>query len=250
MLRAIKNKLRPLYYRLFERGKLGYLQKRERCGYAPYNLELYTKLMEQLQNHPDINLLSFNDNHTQNDKVNVYLRHDIDTIDCMRNMPQLLDINLVHGIEVGVYFRVDDDEYRLQEHRDVVKAYKEKGIEMGLHTVFWERDDFMEAFKEETEKFEGEAGFRPLSFTVHGSGNYRKDVKEKFYSQIERRWGEFGYECTDCHPQFRRYHYVIEDCHWDEEIQQRFIYRDFEKLPDFLEKGKIYLILTHPCYWK
>lgn len=184
------------------------------------------------------------------DQINLFVRHDIDTATCMHNMAILLDIDRKFNFQSGVYFRVDDEEYSLSDHKDEIQTILADGFEVGLHSVCYIEDNYMEAFRRETEKFTREAGFRPKSFTVHGLGQFRLDVRLKFYDEIADRLDEFGYEFSDCCSKLRSYDYVIEDCHWDETKKARYIKSDFFRLSTILDYGKHFLILTHPSYWQ
>lgn len=249
MLQSIKNRIRPLYHSIFNRKRQGYIKSREAEMNAPYPASIYENILLKLKANKEIKLLPFNQKPSKSGPINLYLRHDIDTLKCVKNMPMMLDINLKTEMMAAVYFRVDDDEYRLKDLKDVALEYKARGFEMGLHTVCWAEDDYMGQFAMETEKFADELGFRPKSFTVHGAGALRQEERQQFYIEIDKRWDEFDYERTDCHPRFRRYHYVIEDCHLSNPDQNRFIYKDFIEVPTFFQRGKNYIILTHPCYW-
>jgi len=182
--------------------------------------------------------------------VNIYVRHDIDTAQCILRMESMLDIDRSFDVQAGVFFRADDQEYSLLEHREAIQTARRAGFEVGLHTVCYLQDDPLRELKRETEKFAGETGFRPRSFTVHGLGRERIEARLKFYEDIAARSGEFGYEFSDCHSKWRTYDYVIEDCHWDEARKARYIYDDFRQPPSFLDSNKNCLILTHPCYWQ
>jgi hypothetical protein len=137
----------------------------------------------------------------------------------------------------------------LRDWREAAQTARQQGFEVGLHTVCYVHDDYLRAFRQETEKFSDETGFAPRTFTVHGLGQHRLETRLRFYEEIAARLADFGYSFSDCHHTLRTYDYVIEDCHWDGARQARFIYEDFATPPDWFWKGRHYLLLTHPCYW-
>jgi hypothetical protein len=249
MKREIINKLRNVKHFLLDKNRHEYIKTREIVEYAPYKVGIYENMLSQLKNDEDIYIHDFVSGKPKEDKINFFLRHDIDTKGCIENMSLLLDLNKKYNIHSGVYFRVDDDEYRLGDYREVVNKCKNQGFEVGLHTVCYVKDDFMKEFVRETEKFIDETGIIPESFTVHGLGEFRVETRKIFYEEIAKRINEFGYTFTDCHKKFRKYDYVIQDCNLIVEKQQRYIFDDFINRPPFFKKGGEYLILTHPCYW-
>ncbi len=215
---------------------------------APYDISLYRNLLEGALESPEVQATPFLAN-TRADAVNLYIRHDIDFKQCMDRMPLLVDIDKGLGVRSGVYFRADDSEYALPEHRELIQEYHRAGFEVGLHTVCYLDDDYMATFARETEKFTAEVGLRPRSFTVHGLGRHRLDVRVRFGREILGRLEEFGYKHCDLHYSVRAYDYIIQDCHLKNEERPFHILEDFLKLPPFFRKGRNYLILTHPTHW-
>jgi len=226
----------------------GYLKKRERASWAPYDLSIYRQLVLQIARLPDLEFMPFLENQKHSEKIQIFVRHDIDTHRCIGNLSPLLNIDRSATVCAGVYFRVDDEEYLLRGYREVIRFYRDSGFEVGLHTCCYTKDNVFEEFKRETEKFAEEAGFWPTSFSVHGLGDYRQAARIKFYREIANRLEEFGYKFGDI-PPLRSYDYVVQDCHFDEN-RNFFIYDDFVHLPLFFPKGTTFLILTHPCYWR
>ena len=228
-----------------------YTKRRKVLMIAPYPTALYATFLSQCQGSKRIQIHPFTEqNITDGSRVHLFVRHDIDTKTCIQKIHLLLDIDQDLGIQAGVYFRVDDREYRLSDYRNVIQALRPRGLEIGLHTLCYLEDDYLSAFRRETGKFFDELGFKPRSFTVHGLGPQRLEVRLRFYEEVAPRLGEFGYEFCDCHSLWRKYHYVIEDCHRDEGKEALYIYDDFSEPPSFLGLGDNFLILTHPCYWK
>ena len=219
--------------------------------FAPYPTTLYATLLSRCQVSKRIQFHPFTEQSIKDgSEVHLFVRHDIDTETCIQKMDLLLDIDQNLGIPAGVYFRVDDQEYRVSDYRNVIQSLRSLGLEIGLHTLCYLEDDYFSAFRRETGKFYDELGFKPRSFTVHGLGPHRLEVRLRFCEEIALRLDEFGYEFCDCHSLWRRYNYVIEDCHRDVGKEALYIYDDFNEPPSFLGSGENLLILTHPCYWK
>ncbi len=217
---------------------------------ASYPIAIYKQLLDAVRKMDSCAFEDFSSSKIIEDKITVFFRHDIDTINCLKNMPLLLDIDIQEKVASPCFLRVDEEEYSLYDANKLVQKYVERGVEFGLHTVCYIDDNYLKAFEDETNKFINAFGFQPKTFTVHGLGQYRSDVRAQFYSDISTRLNEFGYEFSDCCANLRTYHYVIEDCHWNAKNQCRFIYDDFKKLPRNIKRGMNVLILTHPCYWK
>jgi hypothetical protein len=123
-------------------------------------------------------------------------------------------------------------------------------MEVGLHTSCYVVPDYEARFREETARFVDTFGFQPRSFTVHGLGDFRADVRQRLVETIGRDPGSHGYVFSDCDPSLREYEYVITDCHIDPESDSRQIYEDVVALPPFLAGDRDYLVLIHPCYWR
>jgi hypothetical protein len=228
-----------------------YMRRRKILLFAPYPTTLYATLLSQCQRSNRFQVHPFTkQNIVDCSRAHIFVRHDIDTNTCIQKMHLLLDIDQDLGIPAGVYFRADDREYRLSDYRNVIQALRSRRLEIGLHTLCYLEDDYLSALGRETGKFYDELGFKPRSFTVHGLGPQRLEARLRFYEEVAPRLGEFGYEFCDCHSLWRRYNYVIEDCHRDEGKEALCIYDDFSEPPSFLGLGENLLILTHPCYWK
>ena len=186
----------------------------------------------------------------------------------------MLEIDRSREVRPGVYFRVDagvwspapsyepysppldlvDDEYPFRDCRRHVKALVTAGLEVGLHSVCYTAEDVWGAFRAETEKFEEESGVRPRSFTMHGLGTQRLDVRLRFVAEIAERIEDFGDVFSDVHPKLREYDFVLEkpphDSRWDEAREARVLRDDFVRFPVGAPSIGRCLVLTHPCYWR
>jgi hypothetical protein len=227
-----------------------YLKWRRIACHAPFPVHIYQGLLLQALSNPRIRVLPFTDTGSPSaNQTNLYVRHDIDTRECVQNMALLLDIDQEVGVRAGVYFRADDGEYALEDYRKEIQAYRATGFEIGLHTVCYLKDDYLDALRKETELFTRSLGFSPTSFTVHGMGPCRMDVRMRFCEEICGRLAEFGFTFSDCCPHLRSYDHTIHDSHWNTKERVRFLYSDFIRLPLFSRGSSTYVLLTHPGYW-
>lgn len=232
-------------------GVIRYLETRQPHAYAPYDAGLYVALLRQIRAAPDIELAAFSRaRRSEEGRPRLYLRHDVDMPACVENLPILLDIDLAEDISSPVYVRTDGTDYRPEAVAAAVAHYRAKGVEFGLHSSCYTEDDYIGALRREIERFAECFGFRPTSFTVHGLGSFRAEIRDRFAEEIVDRLAEFGFVFTDCNIRMRQYHYVISDCHFDAATGRRYICDDMVSLPRFFEPGRDYLVLTHPCYWR
>jgi len=225
--------------------------EREIWSFAPYSISIYQNLLKQLSSSGEYivchleNVLEIK----RKNKISILIRHDIDTLDCIRNMTVLLEEDLRYGFIPCVYLRVDREAYSIREWRTLLDAYQKKGVPFGLHSTCYIHDNYLERFRQETKIFIEETGIIPKSFTLHGLGQYCLKNRIAFISKARRIGKENSYVMTDCSKDYVSYDYVLHDSHWDEASQRRYILKDFEEIPLF-SRGKSYLVLTHPCYWE
>jgi hypothetical protein len=226
-------------------------RKGKRLTFAPYPLSIYQRLLKNLSmddQYVICNLEDYSDRAKEN-RVHILIRHDIDTLDCLRKMEFLLEEDLKHGFRPAVYLRVDEEAYSLREWKGLIGEYHSRGVPFGLHSVCYVHRNYLDIFQKETQAFIRETGIVPKSFTLHGLGDYGIENRSQFIKQAKQIVEDHGYDITDCSTDFISYEYVIHDSHWDAANQKRYALEEFIHLPKCL-KGKAYLILTHPCYWR
>jgi hypothetical protein len=245
----MRDAVAALRARLSDYRKDRFLRRRRRRATAPYPLSIYRDLCRRVAAGRVVNPPFAIPARPRPRELRVFLRHDVDTALCTTRLRAIADANLETGTRAGIFFRVDDEEYRMRDHRALAAELYGEGFEVGLHTACYVDDDYLGRLRREAEKFANEVGFAPSTFTVHGLGLFRWEVRQRFYEEIADCLAKFGFAFSDCHPSLRAYDYVIEDCHRDTTTGARFIYEDFERLPLFLRPAHDYLVLTHPCYW-
>jgi hypothetical protein len=233
-----------------DRAKTLYVEKRRPHAYAPHDVALYGKLLRQARTAASVELAPFAEPTANTGRPRLYFRHDVDTPGCVDMLAKVLDVNLAESVPSPVYVRTDGTEYDPADVADTVAAYRMRGVEFGLHSSCYTQDDCFGALRRETDRFAEHFGFRPRSFTVHGLGEYRYAVRERFSLEIVGRLSEFGFVFTDCSARMRNYDYVITDCHLEPDTGRRLIYDDMLHLPRFFQPRRDYLVLTHPCYWR
>ena len=225
--------------------------KREILSFAPHRIVIYEDLLKTLSSDEKYMVCNLENvlEKKRKDKINILLRHDIDTAECIENMSLLLEKDLKHQFIPSVYLRVDGKAYDLRRWRNAIDEYHRMGIPFGLHSVCYIHDRYFEIFREETRRFIDETGVTPKSFTLHGLGEHGLKNRMEFISKAKRAAKENGYSMTDCSKNYISYDYVIHDSHWDEISQNRYIWDEFVGIRGFSE-GRFYLLLTHPCYWE
>ena len=250
MLLRLADRLRTVRVVARDRAKTQYIKQRRPLAYAPHDVALYVKLLRQARRAAGLDLGSFTEPIANTGRPRLYFRHDVDTAACIEMLPRLIDANLSVGVASPVYVRTDGVDYAPAALAEIVAEYSARGVEFGLHSACYTEDDYFGALREEIGRFEACFGFRPRSFTVHGLGEHRSAVRDRFSAEIIARLHEFGFAFTDCDARMRRYDYVITDCHPDPDTGRRMIYDDMLHLPRFFQRGRDYLVLTHPCYWR
>ena len=227
----------------------------EPACHAPYRISEYERTLIEAKRQgvvfPHVTAPGWHyQPHVRAIRPRLFLRHDVDTAACLRKLPMLLAINRMLGVPCGVYIRVDGEAYDPAEVAPMISAYQSELIEFGLHTTCYVHDDYLATFRRETDMLAAIIGHPPRSFTVHGLGPVRLDIRRRFVAHIKDQLADYGYEFSDCDSSLRYYDHVIQDCHWDEARSQRYLRDDFWAMRRQLVKGHVYLLLTHPCYWK
>ncbi|WP_448207920.1 hypothetical protein [Azospirillum sp. sgz302134] len=219
---------------------------------APYPIDVYRTTLRRLLGRRGVTVFPFTSRAAiPRGQTVLFVRHDVDTRDCVRNMGRLLAVDHELGIPAATYIRVDGIDYDPAECREEVARQKALGMEVGLHSSCYLEDDFFGAFRRELDVFQGLFGFAPVSFTMHGLGAVRTAERTAFTEAVPGRLDEFGIAFSDCNVRLRTYRHVVQDCNLDQRAPgRRCMYVDFAKPEVFLEPGHALLLLTHPCYWQ
>ncbi|MCA3265845.1 MAG: hypothetical protein ING19_07215 [Azospirillum sp.] len=250
MLRRIGNKAVAIAHRARGLYWTDYLRRRRPVAYAPYDVSVYRDLLRQLRGRDDVRLAPFNQSALEPDRVNFFLRHDVDTAQCVANLAMVAERNAAESVSAAVYLRCDGDEYRPVDAATAVARCRALGFEVGLHSSAYVQDDSAAALRRELDVFADAFGFAPRSVTIHGLGEFRLAERQALVAHLIGSLATYGLDFTDAHESLRAYDHVITDCHPDPASGKRFIYGDMLRLPPLLRRGRAYLVLTHPCYWK
>jgi hypothetical protein len=250
LLQRIPSKVVSLAYRARELYWARYLSWRRPAAYAPYRIELYRDLLRQLRCRRDVSLPQFDEERLEIGRLNFFLRHDIDTAQCVANLIMVAEQNAAEAVPAAVYIRCDGEEYRPAEAAAAVGYCRARGFEIGLHSSAYVQDDYKAALRRELDVFGEAFGFSPRSVTIHGLGDFRLAERHALVAHLKESLETYGLRFTDAHESFRAYTHVITDCHPDPVGGTRFIYNDMLRPPAFLRRGLAYLVLTHPCYWR
>jgi hypothetical protein len=249
-LRRLGHKIIRLCDAVAQKRRAHRLASRRQYAYAPLDIALYVRFLREVRVLPKLALVPFAAAPSRTGgPAQMFVRHDVDTALCVEMLPLVLDVDRQERVPAAVFVRADRAEYRPEEAAAVLRAHGD-GVEIGLHSSCYLEDDFLAAFSEETERFKSSFGFAPRSFTVHGLGEYRFAVRERFVASVSTRLDEFGYEFSDCDTRLRSYDHVFQDCHLEVGTGRRFILSDLEAPRAFIREGRDYLLLTHPCYWR
>jgi hypothetical protein len=229
-----------------------YARRRGPAYFAPYDVSIYRTFLGAIRAQSNVEVLPFvsHGDGGSGSRAKFYFRHDIDTAECVKNLPALLEADAEYAVPCGVYVRTDGAEYDPSSLSALAPKYRDRAVEFGLHTGCYVHDDYWGAFEAELEAFRSALGFEATSVTVHGLGSFRHAVRIQFAEGLPARAAEYGISFTDCNPAYRQYEYVYEDCHLQQADARRFIYDDFVGAPKFVVRGANYLVLTHPCYWR
>lgn len=223
-------------------------EQRRPAFHAPYSIKVFEQFLSQVKDRRKTRFLPFTcQPETQRGVSRWYLRFDIDTADCARNMSMMLEASMNAGVPASAFLLFYGNPYDVTEMRDEIQTWRKRGVEIGLHTCCYTRDDYMTCFREECEMFTKLLGFAPRSFTVHGLGDVQLDIRNRFYREIAPAYQDFGFVATDI-PGVRDYHHVFHDC-WLDESGRRTVYNDMVELPAFVAANRTYAVLVHPCYW-
>lgn len=218
--------------------------------YAPYSFQVYRSILQRVDRQ-GLPVRSFTEAASHSERSSIFLRHDVDTAACVENTDSLLQIEADFGWPSATFIRVDGEEYDPEALRSIVAQRRSSDVVFGLHTACYIDDDPFAFFRRELDRFAEVFGFRAQTFTVHGLGSFRAEVRQTFSEGIVERMAEFGIVASDCSARLRRYDMVFQDCDIDPQTGRRIMYDDMARLPWLPPRGgRNYLLLTHPCYWR
>lgn len=238
LLQKIKRRAREEYIRLYA----GRIARPYRM--APYPPALYDDLISRVAAQPHVRLQDFA-GAVDPGAINYFFRHDLDTADCLRRAPALIDMHLQRQIPLSIYLRADGIDYDFRESERFLAPYAGR-IDIGLHTSCYLSDAPVAALENEISLFRDVYGAGPRYVTFHGMGTFRLAQRMDMVRYLEQNLHRHGFAFGDFSQTLRHYHHVIQDCHLMD--GQRYLKHDVQTLPPSM-RGVCYLVLAHPCYW-
>ncbi|MBN2406723.1 MAG: hypothetical protein JXJ19_03400 [Elusimicrobia bacterium] len=230
------------FYSFFERPS----------GYEPYDFGIYEEALSGMNGSGKYNFIGMEHvREKRDDRINVILRHDIDRMEDVGMLETFLEYELERRMFSSSYIRVDGEKYSPADILEIVRKYAGKGHEFGLHSSCYTHDDCMGRFEWEAGEFLRVFGFRPGSFTQHGMGSRFIERRQEFNGRLDEAKKRTGISMTDCCMSDVLYHFKVTDANYDYKRKARFLgsyFRSFPYVP--YSRGKCYLVLTHPGYWK
>lgn len=216
--------------------------------YAPYSYSLYREycacIIEKKCRVLRISELS----EKSHDAVNVIFRHDIDHIGCILSLPTMLRIEQEFSILSSNYVIIDGSRYDPRILKDLVLNASKSGFEFGLHSNCYLYGDSIARFHEEMGIFEKLYDMKLTNFTQHGSGNIRKEERERFNTIITQdRNQAFSSFATDI-----RFPYDIKLTDASTQKGKRvmtYTPEAFSQVLDAAPPGSVVLFLSHPFRW-
>jgi len=209
-----------------------------------YDISLYKTSIENFQKY-NYNIGNI---YKSKNRKSVVLRHDIDTLKCVDNIPMFLKIELAYNLSASYFFRVDNIDYKAEYCIQSVKLLKENNMHIGLHSLAYNGGDIFNNLATEIDDFKRYFGFLPDSYNFHGgfdkflvnrlylSNNFRK-VKKRFphFLISDSMSSYYDYHITDCRFQSGKRYLRLNSHNCNKGIIN-------------IIKPKI-VYLTHPCYW-
>lgn len=226
-----------------------FLSNREEFKTSPYSLSIYRSVLSSCLKRGYF-FPEFDSNVRDTSKVRMFVRHDIDTLQCLKNMFETFKINDELNIPAAIFVRTDGMDYGLDElliYKEILQNLKNR---LGLHTsCYLAGKKWEEALNDEIIRFHKVFDFYPRWLTVHGLGDKMISYREELVNQVGASGQSNGFKVfLDAHSKNRKYTYIIQDCWLKTDQKTRFIYSDFKDVPPFRRNSEN-LILTHPCYW-
>ena len=115
------------------------------------------------------------------------MKHDLDVKP--QTLPPLLDLELSLGIKPTVYVRVCANDYNVMDYRvmPMLQAYENRGVEIGLHTNFWEYAKITDNIPEVV--LEAEVSLLKQFLTIRGMSTHRDlNYAHNALPWVEENW--------------------------------------------------------------
>ena len=181
------------------------------------------------------------------------LRHDIDTPQCIINLPALIEIERSLNVRSTTYVFSDTCYYTLTEsQQDDFRALVDEGFHLGLHTRAHFQENPAEYLQDEIQRFQNMFGFPPATVTQHGENPRPKEYTRKrdwFCKQFKHIKG-----VNDIHLLNQFPYQGVSDAQFvyhNDGTRSSILDEKFLAPFDFVYQGRCPLAInTHPCYWQ
>lgn len=222
-------------------------------SWAPHPIELYGRVLKELVARPAAppirvtSLSSLLTGARPADAVSLVVRHDVDTLACVRQATLLAEVEESLGVRSDWFVRVDEYHYNCDEARPLVDRLRDAGHGVGLHVAPYLAEAPLDSLLQARTKFAERFGFEPATWTVHGfaAGDRLRARRRAFEDAIEQR-PELLCQ-TDLSS--RLYQRACGDAHFAlDRSRTYFCQSDFDNLLA-ARAGEAVVLLTHPCYW-
>jgi hypothetical protein len=181
------------------------------------------------------------------DAASLVVRHDVDTLACVRQAMLLAEVEESLGVRSDWFVRVDEYHYNCDEARPLVDRLRDAGHGVGLHVAPYLAEDPLDSLIRARVKFADWFGFEPATWTMHGfaMGDRLRARRRGFEDAIEHS-PELLCQ-TDLSS--RLYQRACGDAHFAlDRSRTYFCRRDLDGLLA-AQPGEAVVLLTHPCYW-
>ncbi len=221
---------------------------------APHSLKLFKEILLTFKTDPRINFISMEnylDNRINLGKINILVRHDIDTPECVEKINKITQIEEELDIVSNIYWLVSEHSYKLKDVAEKVKYFSQKGFTQGLHTIAHITDDQQAAFEKELDIFKMNFLFHPKTFTMHGYMPRGEDYEKKrlrFIKLLRKLKSFYRIDSDNLHSPYYEKVYHDAPINYDGK-RKSMISEDFLKIADFNKEGDRILLLIHPGYW-
>lgn len=180
------------------------------------------------------------------DRINVFIRHDIDHLGCILALPGMLDLERRYGLVSSSYIIVDGSRYHPALAKPVVERYSDMGFGFGLHSNCYLYGEALPRFINELELYAELFGAPPKHFTQHGQGTLEEESRQRFNDSVRKEGGASGIPTDIGFP------YVLRFTDSKTEAGTKVLSHSPTELAEdlqALERGDTALFLTHPFRW-
>ncbi len=222
--------------------------------YAPHSANIYKRILADLGKE-DRRFSLIKDYIHESSTNTILLRHDLDTPECLLNLPKLILAEQQFNLRSTIYVLADDHAYKISE-QDIQYLHNlnSDGFEIGLHTRAYFQPDPDNYFHKEVKAFRDMFGFMPETVTLHGE--YPRPVSDfearrtAFIRNFNRIKSDLAIHLFH---QITYPYQVLSDAWFildDSGSRIRVLHQKFLKPMRHTYEGRLPVVYnTHPIYW-